>query len=322
MTASNQPHLLLVNLGTPEAATPVAVRAFLAEFLADPAVVDLPRLLWLPILHGMVLRRRPQRVAHQYAAIWTAAGSPLRVATERITADAGTRAAGRCHVSCAYRYGEPSIATAIRQIARESTGPIVVVPLFPQRTDATTGTVFRRAREAAAESGVASRLVERTIPADDPGYIRALADRWRDALAAAAHRPDHLVVSFHGLPARYDRREGNGYTRDCEATTAALLRAIDWPCERTIHAYQSKFGPERWLTPATADVLARLPGQGVRHVAVIAPGFVTEGLETLEELGIRGRDAFIAAGGESLMYVGAVEHHPAFLEALLGLAGG
>lgn len=316
------PHLILVNLGTPAEATPAAVRTFLEEFLGDPAVVDLPRFLWLPILNRLVLRSRPHRVAHQYAAIWTSEGSPLRVATERIAADAHARAEGRVTVHSAYRYGEPSIDSVIHRIAAESAGPIIVVPLFPQRTDATTGTVFRRAREAAGRAGVAHRLVERTIPADDPGYIEALAHRWREALAGAPQQPDHLVVSFHGLPVRYDTREGRMYTRDCELTTAAFLKAIDWPLARATHAYQSKFGPERWLKPATADVLSRLPKRGVKHVAVIAPGFVTEGLETLEELGIRGRESFIASGGESLLYVGTVEQHPAFIEALLGLVTG
>ena len=319
MTTQPVADLLLVNLGTPEAATPASVRAFLEEFLGDPAVVDLPRFIWLPILYGIILRTRPERVAHQYAAIWTPSGSPLRVETEAITASAAALAAGRCRVHCAYRYGKPSIDAMIRRIAREATGQIIVVPLFPQRTDATTGTVFRTAREAAARAGATIRLVERVIPADDPGYIEALAHQWNEALATAPHQPDHFVVSFHGLPVRYANREGQVYTRDCEQTTAALLRAIDWPRDRTTVAYQSKFGPEPWLTPATADMLTRLPTTGVSHVAVIAPGFVTEGLETLEELGIRGRETFLAAGGESLLYVPAVGHHPAFLRALLGL---
>ena len=320
MSSHLVPDLLLVNLGTPQAATPASVRAFLEEFLGDPAVVDLPRFVWLPILYGIVLRTRPRRVAHQYAAIWTPLGSPLRVGTEAITAGATALAAGRCRVHCAYRYGEPSIDAMIQRIASEATGPIVVVPLFPQRTDATTGTVFRCARAATARAGAASRLVERAIPADDPGYIQALAHRWHEALRAARHRPEHLVVSFHGLPVRFDKREGRTYTGDCEVTTAAFLRAIDWPREQVTLAFQSRFGPEPWLGPATTDVLARLPRSGVHHVAVIAPGFVTEGLETLEELGIRGREAFVAAGGESLLYVGTVEHDPAFLQAVVALA--
>ncbi|HEY4099760.1 MAG TPA: ferrochelatase [Gemmatimonadales bacterium] len=319
MTASDAPSLLLVNLGTPQAPTTASVRAFLAEFLGDPEVVDLPRWIWLPTLYGIVLRTRPKRVAEQYASIWSPAGSPLRVGTEAITARAATQASDHS-VRCAYRYGAPSIDTMIRQMANETRGQIVVVPLFPQRTDATTGTVFRLARKVAARAGVGPRIVERAIPADDPGYIAALVERWREALAAAPTAPDHLVISYHGLPVRYDNREGHVYTGDCERTTTAFLAAAGWPRDRTTVAYQSKFGSEPWLTPATSDVIAELPARGVKHLAVIAPGFVTEGLETLEELGIRARETFVAAGGESFTYAGAVGDHPAFVQGLVNLA--
>ncbi|MFI5309998.1 MAG: ferrochelatase [Gemmatimonadales bacterium] len=314
------PHLLLVNLGTPEAATPAAVRTFLAEFLGDPAVVDLPRWLWLPILHGIVLRTRPRRVAKQYASIWTAEGSPLRASTERIVTELRSRAAGRFGVSSAYRYGEPSIDTAIRRIASKGSAAIVVVPLFPQRTDATTGTVFRCAREAATLQGLADRLVERPIDPADAGYVVAMAERWREATAGVSPPPEHLVLSFHGVPVRYDAREGHVYVRDCEATARALLGAIAWPEERSTLAFQSKFGAEAWLKPATAEVLDALPRRGLRRVAVVTPGFVTDGLETVEEIGIRGRETFLAAGGTDLIRVEAVGAHEAFLDSLASLA--
>ena len=313
-------HLLLVNLGTTAAPTPEAVRAFLDEFLSDPAVVDLPRWIWQPILRTMVLRKRPARVAAQYASIWTPEGSPLRAETERIVARVRALAQGRCTVSAAYRYGEPSIDGEIARLALEGAERVVVVPLFPQRTDATTGTAFRRAREAAARAGITSRVRESVIAADDDGYVRAMAARWREALAAGSAAPEHLVLSYHGIPVRYDRRERGVYVRDCEATTRAFLRAIDWPSGRATHAYQSKFGPERWLTPSTADVLAGLPRRGVRSVAVITPGFVTDGLETIEEIGIRGRETFTEAGGESLLRVAAVADHEAFAASLVRLA--
>jgi protoporphyrin/coproporphyrin ferrochelatase len=314
-----QPHLLLVNLGTPEAATPEAVRAFLAEFLGDPAVVDLPRWIWRPILHGIVLRTRPARVAEQYASIWTAEGSPLRASTERIAVELRARAAGRYGVSTAYRYGEPSLDTVMRRLAREEAGPVVVVPLFPHRTDATTGTAFRRAQEAAIRSGLRDAIVERPIDPADAGYVAAMAARWREAIEGAPQPPEHLVISFHGIPVRYHRREGLVYVRDCEATTRALLAAIDWPAERATLAFQSKFGPEPWLTPATADVLDALPRRGIRHVAVITPGFLTDGLETVEEIGIRGRETFLAAGGAGFIRVEGVGEHEAFLESLVSL---
>ena len=314
------PHLLLVNLGTPEAPTPAAVRAFLAEFLGDPAVVDLPRWLWLPILHGIVLRTRPSRVARQYASIWTEAGSPLRTSTERIAAALATRAAGRFGVSAAYRYGEPSLDTAMRRLATDDTGPVAVIPLFPQRTDATTGTAFRRASEAAVRAGIAERVVERPLDPADAGYVAAMAARWREATAGASVAPEHLVISFHGIPERYNRRESAVYVRDCEATTRALLAAIAWPVERATLAFQSKFGPERWLVPATAGVLAALPRRGIRRVAVITPGFLTDGLETVEEIGIRGRETFLAAGGTDFVRVRGVDDHPVFIDSLVSLA--
>ena len=317
---SDSPHLLLVNLGTPTAPTSEAVREFLAEFLSDPAVVDLPGWIWQPILKGLILRRRPDRVARLYASIWSQGGSPLRVATERMVAGLRAMAAGRFQVSAAYRYGQPSIDQQIERLARDGAGPIVVVPLFPQRTDATTGTALRRAAQAAQRIGVASRLAERLIAPDDRGYIDAMVARWNEALSQSAEKPEHLVVSFHGIPVRYDRREGKTYTRDCEVTTRALISALGWPAERTTLAYQSKFGPEPWLTPATAPVLEQLPRSGVRHIAVITPGFLTEGLETIEEIGIRGAESFAAAGGSSLLRIGAVEDHPVMLRSLAALA--
>jgi ferrochelatase len=320
VTAHALPHLILVNLGTPREPSPAAVREFLEEFLSDPAVVDLPRWLWLPILRGMVLRKRPARVAELYASIWSAGGSPLRVATEQIVAGVRERASGRFEVSAAYRYGEPSLDTVMHALSGDGAGPVIISPLFPHRTDATTGTTFRRAREAAERAGIADRLVERLIHPADPGYVEAMSAQWRRAVREADHEIEHLVVSFHGIPVRYDRREGRVYVRDCEATTHAFLEAIGWPRARATLAFQSKFGPEAWLKPATADVLEELPRRGVRRVAVITPGFLTDGLETIEEIGIRGRESFLQAGGTHFLRVGSVEAESAFLDALAALA--
>ncbi len=316
------PHLLLVNLGTPTAPTPDAVREFLGEFLSDADVVDLPRWLWQPILRHVVLRSRPQRVAGAYASIWRPDGSPLRSATERMVGAARDHAGDRLTVSAAYRYGEPSIDREMQRLSRVHSGPIVVVPLFPQRTSATTGTAFRRARRAAADAGVSARLQERLIHPADPGYIRALAARWREALDTVDAPPEHLVVSFHGIPLRYNLRERTQYTRDCTDTTEALLRAIGWPRARATLAYQSRFGPEPWLAPATARVINGLPAKGIRRVAVITPGFLTEGLETLEEIGIRAREEFEARGGHHLLLIPAVEHHDALAQSLVDIATG
>ncbi|MHB1096856.1 MAG: ferrochelatase [Gemmatimonadaceae bacterium] len=312
------PHLLLVNLGTPRLPEAEAVREFLLEFLSDEAVVDLPAWLWQPFLKRVVLRRRPARVAELYRSIWMPEGSPLRVETERMVEGVRALSHGRFTVSSAYRYGEPSIDSEMQRLAREGAGRVIAVPLFPQRTDATTGTAIRRADEAAARAGIASRLVNVCIAPDDAGYIEALAARYREALAGDA--VDHLIVSFHGIPVRYDRREGRQYTNDCDITTRALLGAIGWPADRTTLAYQSKFGFEQWLTPATAAVLEELPRRGIARVAVITPGFLTEGLETLEEIGIQGRESFAHAGGAQFVRIGAVEAHPAMLRSLAELA--
>ena len=321
MARSARPHLLLVNLGTPDAPTPEAVRAFLSEFLSDPAVVDLPRWIWRPILEKVVLRSRPHRVAEAYGLVWTAAGSPLRVATERMVGAVRARANGAFTVSSAYRYGEPSLHSEMQRIALENEGPVIVVPLFPHRTDATTGTAFWRAREAAESAGIGHRYREALIAPADDGYIAALAAHWQETLNACDAQPEHLVISFHGIPARYDRRERRQYTRDCEETAAALLVTIDWPTSNATIAYQSKFGPEPWLTPATAKVIEDLARGGTRRLAVTTPGFLTHGLETLEEIGIRGRDSFLAAGGEELILVGTVEDHPSMIDSLVRLAG-
>lgn len=317
---SARTHLLLVNLGTPTEPTPEAVREFLDEFLSDPAVVDLPRWFWLPVLKGIILRTRPKRVAAAYRSVWADAGSPLRVGTERMASAVRRHAPDSLTVSVAYRYGEPSIESELRRLASAHQGRIVVVPLFPQRTDATTGTIVTLMREAAVRVGVASRVEARFLPAADDGYIASLGARWFEALDGAAHPPEHLVVSFHGIPVRYNRREREQYTRDCEETTRAFLRWITWPESRTTLAYQSKFGPERWLTPATATVINELPAKGIRRVGVIMPGFVTDGLETLEEIGIRAREEFEANGGEHLIRVDAVEDHHAVAESLVRLA--
>lgn len=312
-------HLLLVNLGTPREASAESVREFLLEFLSDPAVVDIPQWIWQPVLRGIVLRRRPARIARAYRSIWGRDGSPLRVATERMVKAARLVAPGAVTASAAYRYGEPSLDAELRRLSTTAIGRIVVVPLFPQRTDATSGTIVRLLHDAAARTGIASRVEARALAPDDDGYIASLAARWFEALDAAPHPPGHLVVSFHGIPVRFDRREQRQYSIDCETTTRALLRAIEWPESRTTLAYQSKFGPEPWLTPATAAVINDLPKRGIRRVAVITPGFLTDGLETLEEIGIRAREDFVANGGEVFIRVGAVEGHHALVSALARL---
>ncbi len=324
--------VLLVNLGTPIAPTAEAVRTFLQEFLSDPLVIDLPRWLWQPILRRMVLRSRPQRVAELYESIWyrTPCGpvcpgggcSPLECGTRRLAAAVGQRLDASYRVDWAYRYGERSIRRGLQAAIDAGADSILVVPLFPQRTCSTSGSIERETERAAAELGIGCRVQLLQIEPGDRGYAAGLAARARARLAEEAAPPEHLLVSFHGIPTRYDRREGGQYVRDCRATTDALLRELSWPRQRATLCYQSKFGPEPWLKPATAKVVEGMPARGVRRLAVITPGFLTEGLETLEEIAVQARDAFLAAGGERFLYLPAVEDAPAFAATLEALVRG
>ena len=311
-----------INLGTPREPSAEAVRTFLAEFLSDPAVVDFPAWLWRPILHGIILKSRPRRVADLYREIWTVEGSPLEVGTRRIAARLGELLDPHTEVRWAYRYGRPSLASCLQEGRGFEGAEVVILPLYAQRTSSTTGTVVDEARAVANRLGFADRLRVALLAPEDRGYVEANAACLLAALQGESWEPQHLLLSFHGIPARYDRREGEQYSRDCARTAEAIIKNLGWEPERATLCYQSKFGPERWLTPATADLLERLPAKGVRRLAVMTPGFLTEGLETIEEIGIRGRESFLAAGGTHFLRVPTTSDHPAILESLVRLAAG
>jgi ferrochelatase len=311
--------MLIVNLGTPRAPTPEAVREFLLEFLSDPGVIDLPRWLWQPILRKLVLRSRPRKVAELYRSIWMEGGSPLEVGTRAI-ADGVERLAGdRFEVVWAYRYGKRSIDWAFENHVDADT-EVAVVPLYNHHTSSTSESVFLEAERVGRQRGVLENVRRVELLPDDPGFIAALAQRCRETFARDGGEPRHLLLSYHGIPTRYDRREGGRYSADCRATTSALLRALDWDSVRATHCYQSKFGPEPWLKPTTADLIEELPGKGVLSLGVVTPGFLTDGLETIEEIGIQGAESFEAAGGEAYLRVPAIEDHPAMLEAMVRTA--
>jgi len=309
---------ILVNLGTPSAPSEEAVRAFLAEFLADPLVVEWPRWVWLPILRGIVLRRRPARAAERYRSIWRQEGSPLWVASERIARALAAALGGEERASAACRYGDPSLAAALGRAAARA-GRVSVTPLFPQRTASSSGTIERATRAAGERLGLGARLGIAPLAPDDPGYVAALAARLGEACREAEEEPEHLVLSFHSIPAAVDRREGGLYRADCERTCVALLAAAGWGRERATLAFQSRFGPARWIGPATAATLRALAARGVRRVAVTTPGFLCDGLESLEEIGVRGRAAFLRAGGRALVLARAPEDHPELIAALARL---
>ena len=308
--------ILLVNLGTPSAPTAVEVRRFLAEFLADPMVVDWPRFLWLPVQRGIVLRKRPEMVARLYQSIWSEGGSPLRVQSEALARSLEARLG--IPVRAVFRYGTPSLKQELLA-AGERAERVIVVPLFPQRTASSSGSVTEEVQLIANWNNLAERVECRALAPDNANYIEALASRVRETHAQPGVQPEHLVISFHGIPARVDRKEKERYSQDCGLTATALLKQLDWEPSRSTICFQSRFGPERWLGPATSDVLRELPSRRICHASVIAPGFLTDGLETLEELGVRGREEFIEAGGSELTLVPAISDHPALTDALAEL---
>lgn len=307
--------VVLVNLGTPEAPTTSAVRRYLAQFLRDPRVIELPRWLWLPILYGVILVVRPPRSARAYREVWTERGSPLRWHTEDLAAALARRT--DADVRVAMRYGEPSIARIVRELAARGTQRVLVLPLYPQYSATTTASVFDAFADAYAR--------ERAVPAlrfvaqyhDEPGYLDALTASIR------AHRDAHgaaqrLLFSFHGIPLRYVRA-GDPYGAHCEATAKAVATRLGLREDEWSMSYQSRVGREEWLGPDTEHVLAQWPAQGVRSVQVVCPGFAVDCLETLEEIAIRARETFVHAGGERFEYVPALNASDAHADALAQL---
>lgn len=313
--------VLLCNLGTPEAPTAAAARRYLAEFLSDPRVVELPRALWHPLLHGVVLRTRPARSAAKYRSIWLPEGSPLLVWSERQARLLRGHLGERGHdvsVRLAMRYGQPAIAAQLDALKARGCTRILVLPLYPQYSGSTTGSVVdavmawaRRVRRVPELRFVASFH-------DDAGYIRALAHRVQRHWMTEG-RPSRLVLSFHGLPQRMVDA-GDPYLAQCRETARLLaerlaLRADDW-----VLSFQSRFGKARWIGPATDATLRELGRAGASRVDVACPGFTSDCLETLEEIAIEGKASFEAAGGGEFAYVPALNDNPVWLAALTDIA--
>lgn len=303
--------VLLVNLGTPDAPTPGAVRRYLAEFLSDPRVVEIPQFLWQPILRGVILRTRPKKSAHAYKLVWTEEGSPLAAITPR-QAKALQAAWPEVRVDWAMRYGNPAIGERLRAMKAAGCERILIAPLYPQYCAATTATANDAAFAALAE--MRWQPAVRTLPPyhDEPAYIAALKASIEVQIAALDFVPQAIVASFHGMPER-TAALGDPYRDQCLATARLLGEALG---KGLVVAFQSRFGRAKWLEPATDAVLAGLPGKGVKRVAVVAPGFSADCLETLEELAIRGRASFEAAGGECFAYLDCLNDSDAGLRML------
>jgi len=285
--------VLLINLGTPNAPEPGAVRLYLREFLSDPRVVEIPQLVWQPILRGVILTTRPKKSAHAYRQVWTEQGSPLAVITAR-QAKALEHAFGPdVIVDHAMRYGKPAISERIDALRAAGCDRILIAPLYPQYCAATTATAldeaFRHLRHLRWLPAI------RTLPPyhDDPAYIAALKTGVEAGLAALDFEPDILIASFHGMPQR-TLALGDPYHCHCQKTARLLSEALG---RELVVAFQSRFGRAKWLEPATDKMLAELAAKGRTKVAIFAPGFAADCLETLEELAIRGRETFLAAGG-------------------------
>lgn len=311
--------ILLTNTGSPQAPTPEALRPYLHQFLSDPRVVDYPRWVWMPILHGIILRSRPRRSARLYKNIWTPEGSPLvtvvKQQAEGIRALLEKRLSTPTHVAIGMRYGEPSIARGLRELRGQGVTRLIIFPLFPQFTHATTTSTFDAVREEVESWPDLPEI--RTIDNyhDHPAYLHALAELVRETWAEKG-RPDRLLFSFHGIPERY-RRNGDPYREQCEATAweaaARLgLGADDWSV-----SFQSRFGPEPWLKPYTDHTLASWGREGIKTVHVICPGFSADCLETVDEIGREARHTFLAAGGQTFDYIPALNNRPGHLAALV-----
>lgn len=313
--------VLLVNLGTPEAPTPTALRRYLREFLWDPRVVEIPRPLWWLILHGVILRTRPARSAAKYAAIWTVQGSPLLHWSDQQARALAKHMTQRGHaltVRYAMRYGQPALPDLLDALQAEGNTRILVLPLYPQYASATTASVF---------DAVALWLRQhRRLPEfrfvnhyhDDPGYIAALAASVR-AHWAAHGQGERLVMSFHGVPAR-SLALGDPYHCECHKTARLLREALGLTPTQVVVSFQSRLGRARWLEPYTEPSVRALAADGVRHIDVICPGFAADNLETLEEVGMEVRDAFLQAGGQRFGLVPCLNNQPAWIEALAAIA--
>ena len=313
--------VLYCNLGTPSAPTAPALRTYLAEFLGDGRVVEIPKPIWLLILHGIILRVRPKKSAAKYASIWTEGGSPLKVFTEKQAQSLGTVLQARGHsvsVRYAMRYGQPSIPEQLNAFKSEGVQRVLIVPAYPQYSGTTTASVF----DAVYRFGLKTRLIPEMRFVnhyhDDPGYIAALAQTVR-AHWAAQGQAEQLVMSFHGVPER-TLHLGDPYHCECMKTGRLLAEALGLGKDQYKLTFQSRFGKAKWLEPYTEPTLIAMAQQGVKKVDVICPGFTGDCLETLEEIQQEAQEAFFHAGGESFSYIPCLNNDAQWIEALADIS--
>lgn len=311
MTQKQNIGILLTNTGTPDDPSIPSVRRYLAEFLADPRIVHLPRALWLPILHGVVLRTRPRRSAKLYQKIWTDYGAPMRIYMEQIARklqqqnwDDHNNTA--YYVEVGMHYGKPSIASALANLKKRNVQQIIVLPLFPQYSTTTTASSFDRVCAALAQQWhMLPTLRFMNHYADDNLYTETIAAKLKQIRQQNKNNQRHLLISFHGLPKRYTHA-GDPYESHCQMTAGLITKSLGLADEDWTLCYQSKFGFDRWLSPSTQVLFATLPSKGIKNIDVICPGFAVDCLETLEEIAITGKQIFADHGGEHFRYIPAL----------------
>lgn len=314
--------VLLTNLGTPDAPTPAALKRYLKEFLWDPRVVEMPRPLWWLILHGIILNVRPRRSAEAYRSVWTEQGSPLLIHTRNQCAGLRERLANvfgdRVVVDFAMRYGSPSIAEVIGRLQEQGVRKLLVLPLYPQYCAATTASTFDALAADFTKRRWLPELRFVTHYHDFSPYIEALALQIERHWATHG-RAERILLSYHGIPKRY-LYAGDPYFCECQATSRLLRERLGLSDEECLTTFQSRFGREEWLQPYTDATLKQLPASGVRSVQVVCPGFASDCLETIEEIGVENRDYFLSAGGDRYEYIPALNassEHLELLEALV-----
>ena len=308
--------ILLANLGTPDAPTPGAVKRYLRQFLSDKRVVDTSRLLWWPLLRGVILPIRSPRVAKLYQSVWMEEGSPLMVYSRRQQQALAARLPDT-PVALGMSYGSPSLASAEDDLLAQGVGHIVVLPLYPQYSCSTVAAVWDELARILAKKRAIPGISFIRDYADHPDYIHALAASVRASFAVHGE-PDLLLLSYHGIPQRY-ANQGDDYPQRCRDTTRELVSALGLPPERVMMTFQSRFGREPWLTPYTDETLKMLGEQGTKHIQVLCPGFAADCLETLEEIAVQNREVFLEAGGEQYEYIPALNADVAHIEMMVNL---
>jgi ferrochelatase len=311
--------VLLINLGTPDAPTPVAVRRYLKEFLSDPRVIEIPKPVWWLILNGIILNTRPKQSAAKYQSIWLPEGSPHKVYTDRLTNQLRSYLAERTQgaplvVDYAMRYGNPSIPEVLQRLKEQNCQRILLVPLYPQYAASTVATALDKVFDSVSQMRNAPAL--RTIKhfPGDPGYIKTSAQNIRDYWTLHG-RPDKLVMSFHGLP-RFTLDKGDPYHCECMKSGRLIAEELGLAKDQYLITFQSRFGRAEWLQPYTAATLKELGKQKTKRVDVACPGFITDCLETLEEINMEVRNEFIHAGGGEYRYIPCLNARPDWVQAL------